>query len=303
VTAGETSLTNRPTSGLPARRDSFWRRATAKRKDLRAWQQGLILIVVLFCLAVLVRTFAAEAYYIPSGSMANTLQTGDRILVNKVSYDFRAPRRGEVIFFHGTASWPVENMSDSNASLFSEVGSSLSDLVGISQPTSKDYIKRVIGLPGDTVACCDADGRVTVNGAPINEPYVTLNAPIADTAPTTPNCSERNFHPIVVQPGMLFVLGDHRVSSQDSRCDGLVPISNVVGRAEAVIWPASHWTMLSVPPTFKSVPAPEAAGVPSRTPVGPVSGGAVIAFPLLSALGVNFRFRTKSVRKRRTLRA
>lgn len=263
----------------------------------------LILIGVAFFLAVLVRTFLFQAYYIPSGSMENTLQVGDRVLVNKVSYDFREPHRGEVVVFRGTTAWPIENMTDHNASIFSQVGSGLGDLVGISQPGSNDYIKRVIGLPGDTVACCDSDGRVTVNGVGLNEPYVTMNAPIADTTPSTPSCADRNFRPVVVQPGMMFVMGDRRVVSQDSRCNGQVPISNIIGRAEVVLWPLSRWTDLSVPATFNTVPTAGAAGPPPAVPIDSGTAGAVMVFPLLSAFAFSARSGRKRRRRSRTLRA
>jgi signal peptidase I len=280
------------------------RRAMRKRKDMPLWQEMLFLIALFFFLAIIVRTFLFEAFYIPSGSMENTLQVGDRVLVNKVVYDFSTPERGEVVVFRGTSSWPPENSQDNNASLFSRMGSGLGNLVGISEPGQNDFIKRVIGLPGDTVACCDSKGRVTVNGEGIDEPYVTMNAPITPT--TTPSCTVRPFRPIVVQPGQMFVMGDHRLVSGDSRCQGQVPISNIIGRAMAIIWPSSRWADLGIPDSFKSIPKPYSLGPPVRTPIRDDSGGAegiAIVFPLLSAFGLSARSGRIVGGRRRKLRA
>ena len=191
------------------------------------------------------RTFLFQAFYIPSGSMENTLQVGDRVLVNKVVYDFRTPERGEVVVFRGTSPWSPENSQDSNASLFSRLGTGLGNLVGISEPGQNDFIKRVIGLPGDTVACCDSKGRVTVNGSGHRRAVRhDERADHADHRP--PSCTVRPFRPIVVQPGQMFVMGDHRLVSRDSRCQGQVPISNIIGRAVAIVWPSSRWADLGI---------------------------------------------------------
>jgi len=280
------------------------RRAMRKRKDMPLWQEMLLLIAIFFFLAIIVRTFLFEAYYIPSGSMENTLQVGDRVLVNKVVYDFSSPERGEVVVFNGTSSWPPENSQDTNASLFSRMGKGLGNLVGISEPGQGVFIKRIVGLPGDTVACCDTKGRVTVNGQGIDEPYVTMNAPITPT--TTPSCTVRPFRPIVVQSGQMFVMGDHRLVSGDSRCQGQVPISNLIGRAVAIVWPTSRWTSLSIPASFANVPKPYSLGPPARTPLDDNNGGAAgiaVVFPLLSAFGLSARSSRLKGGKQRKLRA
>ncbi|HEX6685875.1 MAG TPA: signal peptidase I [Candidatus Limnocylindrales bacterium] len=228
------------------------RERRSKRKGMPLWQELPLLLVVAFCLAVLIRTFLLQAFYIPSGSMEDTLLVGDRVLVNKVVYEFRDPQRGEVIVFEGPESWTaVENMVDEDAGFFSKLGRTVGDLVGISQPGEKDYIKRVIGIPGDEVSCCDNAGRVYVNGVPITEPYVTR-----DSAPGTPaprSCATRDFLPVKVEPGMLFVLGDHRRVSQDSRCQGPVPISNVIGKAMVIATPFSRWGSLARQEVFDGV--------------------------------------------------
>jgi signal peptidase I len=246
--------------------DSSWReRARRARRNMPLWQELPLLLIVAFCLAVLIRTFLLQAFFIPSGSMEETLQVGDRVLVNKIIYDVRQPERGEIVVFIGTENWAPENQPDTNVGFFAKLGRSVGDLIGISQPGEKDFIKRVIGLPGDTVACCDVNGRVTVNGYPLNEPYVTDDSP-RDAPPNPRECRSRRFGPVTVEPGQMFVMGDHRLVSQDSRCQGQVPIDNVIGRAFVIVWPSGRWEWLDVPATFSKVPRPFAAGRPGVRP-------------------------------------
>jgi signal peptidase I len=218
------------------------------------WQELPLLLVVAFCLAVLVRTFLLQAFFIPSGSMEDTLVRGDRVLVNKVVYDLRDPRRGEVVVFHGTDAWAPQQTVETPPGFIAKVGRTIGDLVGVSQPGEKDVIKRVIGVPGDRVACCDR-GRVTVNGVPLDEPYVSRNAPL-DVPPSPRECRSRRFAEVVVPPGQLFVMGDHRLVSQDARCQGPIPIDNVIGKAFVIVWPVSRWASLDVPSTFDPLAAP-----------------------------------------------
>jgi signal peptidase I len=251
---------------------------------------GLLYIAVVFFALVLVRTFVAQAYYIPSNSMQGTLQTGDRVLINKLVYNFGSPARGDVIFFRDP-SWPAEDAVDRNAGMFSQAGNDLGDLVGISKPDQHEFVKRVIGLPGDTVACCDSAGRIIVNSVGIDEPYVTINAPI--TSDTNSACNIRQFRPVTVPPGELFVLGDDREANaaQDSRCQGEVPIKDVLGKAEFVAWPFSHWSGLSESQHFKTVPnAAGALGQP-LAPANDGGAGLVLAVPLLATAGVAGRRR------------
>ncbi|MBT8225223.1 MAG: signal peptidase I [Dactylosporangium sp.] len=219
------------------------------------WQELPLLLVVAFCLAVLIRTFLLQAFYIPSASMENTLLIGDRVLVNKIVYDVREPARGEVVVFRGTDNWDPENVPQQQGSFLGRLGRTIGDLIGVSEPGERDFIKRVIALPGDTIACCDAEGRVTVNGYPLDEPYVTDNSSI-DIPPTPGECRSRRFGPIVIEMGQMFVMGDHRAVSQDSRCQGPVPIKNVIGRAFVIVWPTSQWAGMPVPKTFEKVPRP-----------------------------------------------
>lgn len=251
-------------------------RQPRKKKGMPLWQELPLLLVVAFCLAVLIRTFLMQAFYIPSGSMEDTLLVGDRVLVNKVVYEFRDPDRGEVIVFKGPETWTaVEHKIDPDAGFFSKLGRTVGDLVGISQPGEKDYIKRVIGVPGDIVSCCDGDGNIYVNGVPIDEPYVTRDS--ASGEPTTKSCSVRDFTPVTVEPGMLWVMGDHRRVSQDSRCQGQVPIENVIGKAMAIVTPFDRWGSLARQEVFGSVSAASTGTHESS------SGGLAIVFPLLLA--------------------
>jgi signal peptidase I len=225
------------------------------------WQELPLLLVVAFCLAVLVRTFLLQAFFIPSGSMEDTLLRGDRVLVNKVVYDLRDPQRGEVVVFRGTDAWAPLVTDEPDPGFFTRVGRTVGDLVGVSRPGEKDFIKRVIGVPGDRIRCCDGQGRVIVNGVPLTEPYVVRDAPL-DVPPRPRECGPRRFDEVVVPPGQLFVMGDHRLVSQDARCQGPVPIDNVVGRAFVIVWPFSRWASLSVPDTFDVLAQPAAEPVP-----------------------------------------
>ncbi|NUR70809.1 MAG: signal peptidase I [Hamadaea sp.] len=255
---------NRPAPAGPQRR---------QRRRLKLWQEIPLLLVIALGVAFLVQTFLFRAYYIPSSSMEDTLVRGDRVLVNKVVYHFGDPERGDVVVFKGPPNWAPEFSEDPNASFFSKVGSGLSDLVGLGKPGEKDFIKRVIGVPGDRVSCCDVKGRIFVNGTPIDEPYVTKNAN-KDSPKTPGQCGPRQFDEVVVEPGMLFVMGDNRFVSQDSRCRGLVPIENVIGRAGSVVWPISRWDSISSPDSFKDVPAGQTQAL-GGMPVLPVDPAAV----------------------------
>ncbi len=258
----------------------------ARRKEMPLWQELPLLLVVAFCLAVLIRTFLVQAFYIPSGSMENTLAVQDRVLVNKVVYDMRDPLRGEIVVFRGTDDWAPEVTEQVSNAFAAKLGRTIGDLVGVSRPGERDFIKRVIGLPGDKVACCDAQGRITVNGVGIDEPYIAEGFNSDINQPPNPNqCTSRRFAEITVPAGEMFVMGDHRSVSQDARCQGPVPIENIIGRAFVIVWPSNRFTSLSVPDVWKSYAAarPAAASLPVRRD-DPTTGAWVLPFLLSAAL-------------------
>lgn len=265
------------------------RRGLVRRKEMPLWQELPLLLVVAFCLAVLIRTFLVQAFYIPSGSMENTLLVKDRVLVNKVIYDMRDPVRGEVVVFRGDENWTPEVTDPVSNSFAAKLGRTVGDLVGVSRPGERDFIKRVIGLPGDKIACCDAKGRITVNGVGVDEPYIADGFNSDLSQPPNPNqCTSRRFTEVVVPQGEMFVMGDHRAVSQDARCQGPVPIGNVIGRAFVIVWPSSRFTSLSVPDVWKTFATEHpTAAAPGTVPVReehPATGAAAFPFLLSAAL-------------------
>ncbi|NMO52545.1 signal peptidase I [Actinoplanes sp. TBRC 11911] len=279
------------------------RRSMLRRREMPLWQELPLLLVVAFCLAVLIRTFLVQAFYIPSGSMENTLLVKDRVLVNKVVYDLRDPERGEIVVFRGTDNWAPEVTEPVSNSFASKLGRTVGDLVGVSRPGERDFIKRVIGLPGDKVACCDSQGRVTVNGVGIDESYIAEGFNSDINQPPNPNqCTSRRFTQVTIPPGEMFVMGDHRAVSQDARCQGPVPIKNVIGRAFVVVWPSNRFTSLSVPDAWKAYDAQHttAEGLPVQRQ-DPGTGSLLL--PFLFSAGLSARSGLLFVTRRRRLRS
>jgi signal peptidase I len=208
-----------------------------KRRPNTFWRELPILVVVAFVVALLVRVFVLQTFYIPSESMEHTLDINDRVLVNKVVYDFRSPHRGEIVVFKSPDSWRGD-------------------------PAEIDFIKRVIATGGDHVICCNDQHRLVVNGHALNEPYLFHDADGSADMP-----SDEPFD-VTVPKGRLWVMGDHRSHSGDSREQFLrtrdpraatIPENSVVGRAFVVFWPVSRWKWLTVPSTFDGVPDPPKA--------------------------------------------
>ena len=269
--------------GQPGRpRQAAARRGRRKRSF---WREFPVLLVIALLLAVVIKTYAIQAFFIPSGSMENTLEINDRVLVNKLVYDTRGIQRGDIVVFNGDGSWDP-GTPPRNTNFLVKFGQGFASMFGFGHP-GDILVKRVIGLPGDKVACCDAQGRVTVNGVPLNEQSYLYPGD---------SPSEIRFN-IVVPPGRLWVMGDHRLISDDSRNHlgepggGTVPENAVIGRAFVIIWPPSRWRILPIPETFQqselNAPAAGAAAVPaSGSTAGPLSARLEPSSPTLPlALG------------------
>ena len=189
--------------------------------------------------SIIVKTFFLHFFFIPSGSMENTLQVGDRIAVNKFGALFSEIKRGEVVVFADPDNWLGAAPEDSNKGIGGHVKNALITLGVVPDPAKLFLIKRVIGVGGDTVICCDATGKLQVNDTSINEPYVYEN--------NTPSDSKFN---VTVPKGYIWVMGDHRAASADSRFHtddvnkGMVPLTKVVGRATFIVWPVKNWDFL-----------------------------------------------------------
>jgi signal peptidase I len=192
----------------------------ADQEERRSFLRELpILFIVALAVAIVLKTFVVQAFFIPSGSMEPTLEPGDRVLVQKVVY---GPDRGDVIVFSDPQGRPGPDRG-----IVGGFVHWLSSTLGIERPEHEDFIKRVIGLPGETVEL--REGRLYVDGVRIHEPYLEG---AVDT---------RDYGPVRVPEGALFVLGDNRLNSNDSRFGlGFVPVDRVVGRAFAIVWPPSR---------------------------------------------------------------
>ena len=257
-------------------------RPPGSRRRWSGWRELPVLIVVALAIALVIKTFFGQPFFIPSQSMEDTLLPGDKVLVNKLVYHFRSIDRGDIIVFSGAGSWnnalraaaaanPLARAYDDTLrKLFDAIGG----LFGTPADEGPDYIKRVIGIPGDHVACCNDRGLVTVNGVPLHESsYLYPGA-----APSLIRFA------ITVPPGRLWVMGDNRQVSADSRVrqyrpgHGTIPASAVIGRAFVIVWPSSRWRSLPIPATFEQAALLKAAA--AAAPYAPLAAGALAAVPL-----------------------
>ncbi|MGI9093749.1 MAG: signal peptidase I [Mycobacteriales bacterium] len=266
------------------------RRGRRRRRSLPFWQELPILIVVAFVLALLVKTFLLQAFFIPSASMEKTLHgcpgcSGDRVLVNKLVYRLHDPRPGDIVVFRGPPNWQPEVTQVVPGNAVARALQGIGRAIGVAQPSDKDFIKRVIAVGGQSVSCCDAEGRVMVDGRSLTEPYIYQNSPLGDGQCT----AGRSFGPVTVPNGRLWVMGDHRGDSSDSRChtdefQGTVGVNDVIGKAIVVAWPPSRWRTLGTPATFKG----DAGAFVPNIPVlmGALGGSLGLVVPLTGLAGL-----------------
>jgi len=218
---------------------------------VRLLREILLVVVVALGLSLLIKTFLVQAFFIPSPSMESTLIRGDRVVVSKLTPGPFDLKRGDIVVFSDPGGWLPTTTRAPEGRVRDGIHSALV-FVGLLPADSDEHlIKRLIGLPGDKVVCCDARSRVTVNGTPIVEPYV-----YAGDVPS------KDAFSVTVPAGKLWMMGDHRSVSEDSRYHpeldgGMVEMSDVVGRAFATVWPLDRRTLLRNPTsTFAEVPSP-----------------------------------------------
>lgn len=236
--------------------DTTTKRRSAMSSFLYFLRDVLVIFGIAILVSFLVKTFLVRSFFIPSASMEQTLMIDDRVIVNELVPQAVGVEHGDIVVFKDPGGWlparpPLEVTGIQAGTEW------VLSLFGLASPDSNDHlIKRVIGLSGDTVQCCSADGKIIVNGVPITEPYVTI--PAGET-----RASAIDFT-VTVPEGSLFVMGDNRYNSKDSRYNtdkpggGFVGLDNVVGRAFVLSWPMSHWGWLSnYPEVFADVPDAE----------------------------------------------
>ncbi|MEV5310252.1 MULTISPECIES: signal peptidase I [unclassified Streptomyces] len=235
------------------------------KKQRSFWKELPILIGIALVLALLIKTFLVQAFSIPSDSMQNTLQEGDRVLVDKFTPWFGSePERGEVVVFHDPDKWLLGEVTPEPNAL-----QTFLSWIGL-MPSSeeKDLIKRVIGVGGDTVEC-KGTGPLKVNGKALNEPYV-----YPGNTPCSVDDQGGQFK-VKVPEGYIWVMGDHRQNSRDSRYNqsdkhqGMVPVDEVVGRAIVKAWPINRWGTLPVPDTFDQPGLNQQSSAAAALPAAP----------------------------------
>lgn len=263
----------RPTNGarpLPGRAERRRLAQKVKRKRRRSAMKEIpLLITVALLIALVLKTFLVQAFVIPSGSMEQTIRIEDRVLVDKLTPWFGSkPQRGDVVVFKDPGGWlPQEEKPKEDDPIgVKQVKQGLTFIGLLPSDDERDLIKRVVAVGGDTVKCCDQGGRVTVNGVPLNEPYLHPG-----NVPSTMKFD------VTVPEGRIFVMGDHRSNSADSRFhldeegSGTVAEDQVVGRAVVIAWPLDHWRQLEEPETYASVPNARAGTTVAQPPSNSLS--------------------------------
>ncbi|MFJ3596625.1 MULTISPECIES: signal peptidase I [unclassified Streptomyces] len=239
-----------PDAGAGGR--SRFARTRARIASVLSWRRVLTGAVLATVALLLFSSYVVQPFLIPSRSMEPTLRVGDRVLVNKLAYRFGAePERGDVVVFDGTGSFVRE---DPDANPLTGLVHGAAASLGLADPADTDFVKRVVGVGGDRVVCCDTRGRLAVNGTVVDEPYLYPG----DTASRVP-------FDIVVSSGTLWVMGDHRSRSSDSRDHlgspggGMVPVERVTGRVDWLGWPPARVGSLTGTGAFGDARAPGAA--------------------------------------------
>ncbi|MFD5898221.1 MULTISPECIES: signal peptidase I [unclassified Streptomyces] len=262
----------RPTAGraLPGRAERRRLARKVKRRRRRSAMTEIpLLITVALLIALVLKTFLVQAFVIPSGSMEQTIRIDDRVLVDKLTPWFGSrPERGDVVVFKDPGGWLQEEteVPQDDPVVVKQVKQALTFIGLLPSADEQDLIKRVVAVGGDTVKCCDKDGRIVVNGVPLTEPYLNPGNP-----PSTLDFE------VKVPAGRIFVMGDHRSNSADSRFHldeefrGTVSEDEVVGRAVVIAWPLGHWRRLEEPETYASVPDARAAPTTALGPSNSVS--------------------------------
>ncbi|MFI8002746.1 signal peptidase I [Streptomyces sp. NPDC086010] len=263
---------SRPTTprSLPTRAERRRLARKVKRRRRRsAIKEIPLLVVVALLIALVLKTFLVQAFVIPSGSMEQTIRIGDRVLVDKLTPWFGSePQRGDVVVFKDPGGWLQQEApaTEDPPAGIKQMKELLTFIGLLPSEDEQDLIKRVVAVGGDTVKCCGTDGRITVNGVALDEPYLNPG-----DVPSTLKFE------VKVPQGRIFVMGDHRSNSADSRFhldkpgNGTVSEDEVVGRAVVIAWPFGHWRRLEEPRTYASVPDGRAGTAAGPSPSNSVS--------------------------------
>ena len=282
-------------AAVPPADETFWQRRKRRKAEKAArphrkapWWELPALIALAIVIAILVKTFVIQPFYIPSDSMEKTLHgcpgcSGDRILVNKPIYDFRDPEPGDIVVFHAPPGWDNEPTTHPPGNAIVRWIRGFGQLVGFVPPDGEVLVKRVIATGGQTVKGVNGTVEISENGPggpyrKLHEPYVYISSTGSD--------EHKSFGPVTVPKGRLWVMGDHRNDSEDSRfhcgpdasdaptgaCDpttSTVPVDDVIGKAFVIAWPPSRWRTLGTPPTFENAAGalPSAAGLLTVAPL------------------------------------
>jgi signal peptidase I len=260
-------------------------RRVKKKKKGSFWRELPILVITALVLTFLIQTFLARVYVIPSASMETTLHgcpgcTNDRVLVDKLTYQFRDPRPGDVVVFRGPDSWGsnVEFSNPRSDNVFIRGLQQAASLIGLAPPDERDFVKRVIAVENQTVQCCDEQNRVVVDGVALTESYAVF----LGSEP------QEEFGPVTVPPDGLWMMGDNRNNSADSRRHvadewfGTVPVDNVIGKARLIVLPLGRWQGVADPDpqqtTALGAPVPSEPSWPDALPLG---AGLVLTCPVV----------------------